>query len=98
MCALQYSQPRVIVLDTYKLHIDVKHQQDRVPHSGMDRIPFSITNAHFREEFVIFLKLGRSGLNISANFPFIIIVGKSLKSLILLLIVRLQKALDLKIK
>ncbi|MCI8859450.1 MAG: hypothetical protein HFI71_08025 [Lachnospiraceae bacterium] len=43
MCALQYSQPRVIVLDTYKLHIDVKHQQDRVPHSGMDRIPFSIT-------------------------------------------------------
>lgn len=43
MCALQYSQPKVIVLDTYKLHIDTKHQRDRVPHSGMDSIPFSIT-------------------------------------------------------
>lgn len=42
MCALQYSQPKVIVLDTYKLHIDTKHQQDRVPHVGIDSIPFSI--------------------------------------------------------
>lgn len=43
MCALQYSQPKVIVLDTYKLHFDTKHQPDRLPHVGMDIIPFSIT-------------------------------------------------------
>lgn len=42
LCALQYSEPEIIVLDTYKLHWDTKHQQDRVPHIGIDSIPFSI--------------------------------------------------------
>lgn len=42
MCALQYSQPEVIVLDTYKVHINKKKKrEDKLIHSGFDRIPLS---------------------------------------------------------
>lgn len=44
MCALQYSQPEVIVLDTYKVHLDKKYQEkDRLIHTGLDSIPLSAT-------------------------------------------------------
>lgn len=41
MCALQYSQPQVIVLDTYKVHRDVKNIEGKLIHTGFDSIPLS---------------------------------------------------------
>ncbi len=42
MCALQYSQPKVIVLDTYKVHLDKKYQEkESLIHTGIDSIPMS---------------------------------------------------------
>lgn len=44
MCALQYSQPELIVLDTYKVHLNEKQpDEDRIIHNGLDRIPLSLT-------------------------------------------------------
>lgn len=42
MCALQYSQPQVIVLDTYKVHRDVKNIESKLVHTGFDSIPLSV--------------------------------------------------------
>lgn len=44
MCALQYSQPEVIVLDTYKVHLNEKYTEEikEVIHTGFDGIPLSI--------------------------------------------------------
>ncbi len=41
MCALEYSKPKVIVLDAYKVHLDKKYQNQQLIHLGMDSIPFS---------------------------------------------------------
>lgn len=44
MCALQYSQPKVIVLDTYKVHLDKKQQvNEELIHTNIDVIPLSGT-------------------------------------------------------
>lgn len=45
MCALEQAQPKVVVLDVFKVHLDEKHQDDRVPHVGLDSIPLSATKA-----------------------------------------------------
>lgn len=43
MCALQYSQPEVLVLDIYKVHYNTKRQESGVGtiHTGFDSIPLS---------------------------------------------------------
>lgn len=42
MCALQYSQPELIVVDTYKVQLnEKKSDKDRIIHNGLDRIPLS---------------------------------------------------------
>lgn len=42
MCALQYSQPKIIVLDTYKIYLNEKHQDNKgIIHIGLDSIPLS---------------------------------------------------------
>ena len=47
MCGLQYSQPKVIVVDTYKVHCDTMIQEEKRKqthiHTGMDSIPLSVT-------------------------------------------------------
>ena len=43
MCALKYSKPKVIVLDAYKVQLDVKYQSEKLVHLGMDCIPLSTT-------------------------------------------------------
>lgn len=46
MCGLKYSQPKVIVVDTYKVHCDTKIQEEKRKqthiHTGMDSIPLSV--------------------------------------------------------
>lgn len=42
MCALEYSQPQVIVLDTYKVQRDVKNTEGKLIHTGFDEIPLSV--------------------------------------------------------
>ena len=42
MCALEYGQPKVVVMDTYKAHVDKKRQdQDKLIHIAFDSIPLS---------------------------------------------------------
>ncbi len=44
MCALEYSQPELIVLDPHKVNFDTKHQDNQkgTIHTGWDAIPFSM--------------------------------------------------------
>lgn len=42
MCALQYGEPQIVVLDPYKVHLEEKHQDKKQTiHIGLDGIPFS---------------------------------------------------------
>ena len=43
MCALEYSEPKIIVLDVYKVHQNKKYQGEKKVHLGMDSIPLSVT-------------------------------------------------------
>ncbi len=47
MCGLTYGQPKVIVVDTYKVHCDTVIQEEKRKqthiHTGMDSIPLSVT-------------------------------------------------------
>ena len=45
-CALEYCKPKVVVIDTYLVHMDEKRDgSDRTIHKGLDSIPFSLTKA-----------------------------------------------------
>ncbi len=42
MCALEYSEPQVVVLDTFNIHLQVKYQRPgKMVHTGIDEIPLS---------------------------------------------------------
>lgn len=41
MCALEYSRPKVILLDVYKVQLDVMCENEEIVHYGMDSIPLS---------------------------------------------------------